>query len=128
MTSWTPKSNQNSPKITYKRPEISIKWLCWFQSAYRWVFWGWKTDFDVRILTFWHFDGVRRYYDVKYDVMHHEIVQNVTQMMLEFQLMIELSWKFSRIHFHIFIRGTRWWCQNSNILTYWRLKTWLQIL
>ena len=34
--------------------------------------------------------------------------------------MIELSCKFAWIH--IFTRGTRWWCQNSNILTYWRLS------
>ena len=83
-------------------------------------FLGWKTDCDVRILTFWLFEGVRRYFDAKYDVRYHEIVQNVIQMMLECQQMIELSWKF--VWIHIFTRGTRWWCQNSNILTYWKLR------
>ena len=81
---------------------------------------GWKTDCDVRILTFWLFEGVRRYCDAKYDVRYHKIVQNVIQMMLECQQMIELSWKF--VWIHIFARGTRWWCQNYNILTYWRLR------
>ena len=83
-------------------------------------FLGWKTDCDVRILTFWLFEGVRRYCDAKYDVRYHKIVQNVIQMMLECQQMIELSWKF--VWIHIFTRGTWWWCQNSNILTYWKLR------
>ena len=83
-------------------------------------FLGWKTDCDVRILTFWIFEGVRRYFDVIYDVRYHEIVQNVIQMILEYQQMIELSWKF--VWIHIFTRGTRWWCQNSYILTYWKLR------
>ena len=83
-------------------------------------FLGWKTDCDIRILTFWLFEGARRYFDAKYDVRYHKIVQNVIQMMLECQQMIELSWKF--VWIHIFTRGTRWWCQNSNILTYWKLR------
>ena len=85
-------------------------------------FLGWKTDCDVRILTFWLFEGVRRYCDAKYDVRDHKLVQNVIQMMLECHQMIELSWKFVWVWIHIFTRGTRWWCQNSNILTYWKLR------
>ena len=56
VTSWTqkwPKMNQKSPKT----PEILIKWLCWSQNAYRWVFLGWKTDCGVKIMTFWLFEG-----------------------------------------------------------------------
>ena len=46
---------------------------------------GWKTDCGVKIMTFWLWDGVRRYCDVKYDVRYHEIAKNVIQMMLECQ-------------------------------------------
>ena len=119
VTSWTqkwPKMVQKSPKT----PEILIKWLCWSQNACRWVSLGWKTDFGVKIMTFWVFEEVRRYCDVKYDVRYHEIAKNVIQMMLECQQMIELSWKL--VWVHIFTRGTRWWCQNTYILTWWRLK------
>ena len=47
--------------------------------------------------------------------------QNVIQMMLECQQMIELSWKL--VWLHIFTREMRWWCQNYDILTFWRSKT-----
>ena len=97
-----PKMVPKSPKT----PEILIRWLCWSQNAYRWEFLGWKTDWDVKIMTFWLFEGVRRYCDVKYDVRYHEIAKNVIQMMLECQQMIELSWKL--VWIHIFTQGTRW--------------------
>ena len=68
---------QKSPKT----PEISIKWLCWSQNAYRWVLLGWKTDCDVRIMIFRVFEGVRLHCDVKYDVRYNKIAKNVIQML-----------------------------------------------
>ena len=118
VTSWTPKTTQNGPKIT-KTPDMSIKWLCCLRMRVGEFFWMenrlWCQNFDI--LTFWK--GMLTF-DVKYDVRYHELVQNVLQMMLECQQMIKLSWKF--VWIHIFARGTRWWCQNYNILTYWRLR------
>ena len=68
-------------------------------------------------MTFWR---LRRDCDVKYDVRYHKIAQNFIQFMFQCQKMIWLSLKF--IWVHIFIWGTRWWCQNSNILTFWKLR------
>ena len=78
------------------------KTRCWCQTS--------------NILTTWR---LRRSCDVKYDV-RYEIAQNVIQMMLECKKMIELSWNFEWIN--IFTRKTRWWCQTSNILIWWRLR------
>ena len=110
VTSRTPKQPKMVPKSP-KTPEILIRWLCWSQNAYRWVFFGMETDCDVNIMTFWLFEGVKRHCDVKYDARYHEIAKNVIQMMLECQQMIELSWKL--VWIHIFTQGTRWWCQNT---------------
>ena len=96
---------QNDPKRSKNHLKRQISQLndCVGLRMCKGEFFGWKTDCGVRILTFWLFEGVN--------------------MMLECYQMIELSWKFAWIH--IFARGTRWWCQNYNILTYWRL--WLYI-
>ena len=75
----------------------------------------WCQNFNI--LTYWK---LRRDFDVKYDVRYNKTAQKFIQMMIESLQMIELSWTFLMIH--IFIRGTWWWCQKSNILTYWRLR------
>ena len=88
---------------------------------YRYIFSPEERDGGVRIMIFRIFGGLRRDFDVKYDVKYYKIAQKFIQMMLECQQMIELSWKFVRIH--IFTRETRGWCQNSNVLNYWRLRS-----
>ena len=130
VTSRTPKTTKMVPKSP-KTPEILIRWLCWSQKAYRWEFLGWKTDWDVKSMTFWLFEGVRWHCDVKYDVRYHEIAKNVIQMMLECQQMLELSWRL--VWIPIITRRMQWWCQNNDISTFWRAttslcrQTWRQI-
>ena len=91
----------------------------WAENLYGYIFSPEECDAGVRIMIFRLFGGLKRHWVVKHDVRYHKIAQNFIQMMLECQQMIEMGYKFIRIH--IFIRGTRWWCQNSNILIYWRL-------
>ena len=123
VTSWTqkwPKMNQKSPKT----PEILIKWLCWSQNAYRWVFLGWKTDCGVKIMTFWLFEGGKT---ILWRQIWRQISwnsQNVIQMMLECQQMIELSWWTRSLgeimgHFHYI------WChiwRNNDVLAIQKSK------
>ena len=79
-----------------------------------------RNTMEMSELTFWR---LRRDCDVKYDVRYHKIAQNFIQFMFQCQKMIWLSLKF--IWVHIFIWGTRWWCQNSNIFDFLKAKTWL---
>ena len=106
--------------MSFKWCKNANKWSNWAENLYRYIFSPEERDGGVRIMIFRIFGGLRRDCDVKYDVRYYKIAQKFIQMMLECQQMIELSWKFVRIH--IFTRGTRWWCQNSNVLTYWRLR------